>query len=108
MTFPCSVHGRTSHIQSCPVLFPAISVGAKRHQENEAAPGSKQRHSNFLDCKEVCICHHCIYQLAMQMGCDYFHAQLSHLHLQAQHLHTGMEPCAGVVCLGPDTRTVSL
>lgn len=27
------------------------------------------------------------------MGCDYFHAQLSCLHLQAQHLHTGIELC---------------
>lgn len=34
------------------------------------------------------------------MGCDYFHAQLSRLHLQAQHLHTRIKLVCGCCLFG--------
>lgn len=75
--------------------------GQKGTVKVKLLPGIKQCHSNSLIPKKflqqpICICHHCIYQLPMQMGCDYLHAQLSRLHLQAQHLHTGINLCAGL------------
>lgn len=58
--------------------------------------------------QQICICHQWIHKLPMQMGCDYFHAQLSRLHLQAQHLHAAMRLLCSVVCLGSETRCLRL